>query len=140
MKLSQAPLNLTFKFRNCKRKYTLLYKHDNYTKSMAAGTLSSTLYEILDDEGVVLLSEDTAITPASIKAAALSPGDNFVHNVKMYPSSNSSYQDSVMVKLVVFDKGSFGNIYYINPHTKALEYIDGETEVQVNDDFHDVPF
>lgn len=134
MKLSNAPLSLRFRFVNCKRQYKLVGVDDYSQKVAEAGTLNLSLYKILDEELNTLLVEDKEIVPISIKASELSPGDIFSHSVLA-----NQYPGCVMSKLTVLDKGCHF-IFYKNPHTQVIEYIDGETEVQIDSDFNDVPF
>ncbi len=128
MELSSAPNGLKFKFSGCRRTYTIadvvdILPHD-------AERL------IIDEDGIVLrTNKSQEITPLAIKAKHLKINDEFSHSVPLNLIPHGINENFVISKVSVVDKGQFDRIYYINPHTNQLSFIEGDIEVQLSHDF-----
>jgi len=108
MELFGAPNGLKFRFENGKNIYKLVGKVDtNDYKSI-----------IQDSDCIILITDnDREIVPLAIEAKHLKPGDEFSCQVPLYLIPDK-IDNGVISKVRAVDKGQFGRIYYINPHTK----------------------
>jgi hypothetical protein len=127
MYLSEAPVGLKFKFDGCSNVYTV---HDIHNEERV----------VADTCGIVLKPMYAAkIIPLTIAAKYLLPGDIISVHLPLYQAPKS-IENCIVSKVKVEDKGSFDRVYFTNPHTQQINFIEGDTQVHVTEDFREIPF